>query len=345
MILGICTACGKSVEQQIVEQLKLGQKYSDEQNYEAAIIVFDKVIELEPKMLEAYKGKSMAYEMQGNYVYAVNTLEQGFELIGVEQFDSIDVERFTELYTILIAEEEKQGNIELEKEYYEKILKYQPENTLAVKRYSEIETFDYYKGQLIEMMSLISKDEMVLLEEKTLDEHFYELTKNLETPIIIEVESNLYLGVYPQGYIYYGEMQSGKREGSGIWYREIKYTNTPVTEIYFFSGIWADDLPNGIGCYKQVTDHNLIFQMNGTYQDGICNGKIEVQYEDTIFGHGLVVYIFDVENGYTQGIGYNHVKQQIIARISENQYLVNCLENERMGILPFGEAPSLAYYY
>ena len=50
------TACGKSTEKLIAEQLELGNKYLTDGDYEQAIVAFNKVIELDPKMVEAYTG-------------------------------------------------------------------------------------------------------------------------------------------------------------------------------------------------------------------------------------------------------------------------------------------------
>ena len=46
MMLFSLIGCTKTVEQQIAEQLELGQKYLAEANYEEAVIAFNKVIEL-----------------------------------------------------------------------------------------------------------------------------------------------------------------------------------------------------------------------------------------------------------------------------------------------------------
>ena len=54
-------ACGKSVEQQIEEQLQLGQKYLMEMKYDEAIAAFEKVISLEPKEFRGYEGLMTAY--------------------------------------------------------------------------------------------------------------------------------------------------------------------------------------------------------------------------------------------------------------------------------------------
>ena len=49
LLLELLSACSKSTEQQIAEQLELGPKYLAELNYEEAIVAFQKIIELDPK--------------------------------------------------------------------------------------------------------------------------------------------------------------------------------------------------------------------------------------------------------------------------------------------------------
>lgn len=68
------TGCTKSVEQQIAEQLELGQKYLVKTDYEQAIVAFNKVIELEPNELEAYIGLISAYEGLENVQKAENVM-------------------------------------------------------------------------------------------------------------------------------------------------------------------------------------------------------------------------------------------------------------------------------
>ena len=55
-------ACGMSIVAQVAEQLELGQKYMLEQEYEEAVVAFNKAIELEPSTKEAYYGLGRSYE-------------------------------------------------------------------------------------------------------------------------------------------------------------------------------------------------------------------------------------------------------------------------------------------
>lgn len=54
--------CGKSVEEQVQEQIDLGNKYMGEMNYEQAIVAFTKAIGLDRKCIEAYAGEIEAYQ-------------------------------------------------------------------------------------------------------------------------------------------------------------------------------------------------------------------------------------------------------------------------------------------
>ncbi|MGN1118863.1 MAG: leucine-rich repeat protein [Oscillospiraceae bacterium] len=62
--------------------LKLAQRYLSEQNYEQAIIEFERVLEIDPMNTEAYLGLADAYIALGDTDSAVEVLKKGFELTG-----------------------------------------------------------------------------------------------------------------------------------------------------------------------------------------------------------------------------------------------------------------------
>lgn len=64
----------------ISEQLKLGEKYLREMDYEKAILAFSKVIEVDPMNVRAYLGLADAYLGQGNAEKATEILEKALEL-------------------------------------------------------------------------------------------------------------------------------------------------------------------------------------------------------------------------------------------------------------------------
>ncbi|MCD8222665.1 MAG: tetratricopeptide repeat protein [Clostridiales bacterium] len=68
LLLGVIlltVGCGGTDEQKITENLKLGQRYLEEENYEEAIVALSKVIRLDPKNTEAYRMIAAAYHENG----------------------------------------------------------------------------------------------------------------------------------------------------------------------------------------------------------------------------------------------------------------------------------------
>lgn len=70
------TGCQKSAEEQLQEQLELGQKYLLEMKYDEAQVAFENVIQIDPKNLEAYRGLTEVYTAQEEYELALNVLDQ-----------------------------------------------------------------------------------------------------------------------------------------------------------------------------------------------------------------------------------------------------------------------------
>lgn len=97
VVLCLLCACGKAVEQQIAEQLDLGQRYLSEQKYTEAIVAFQKVIELDDKNVEAYLGLSDVYMAMEDREDAISALETGYKKTQDERLK----ERLEELKDII----------------------------------------------------------------------------------------------------------------------------------------------------------------------------------------------------------------------------------------------------
>lgn len=83
--------CGKSVQQQVTEQLELGYRYLEEEKYEEAIVTFQEAIAIDEKCTEAYTAIAGAYvELSevcaeaGDYDRAIQYLEEGLDFTGDE---------------------------------------------------------------------------------------------------------------------------------------------------------------------------------------------------------------------------------------------------------------------
>ena len=63
----------------LAEQLSFGQKYLDDHDYENAVMTFDKIIEVDPRNIDAYIGLADAYLGMDEEEMAIEALELGYE--------------------------------------------------------------------------------------------------------------------------------------------------------------------------------------------------------------------------------------------------------------------------
>lgn len=61
------------------EQLSFGQKYLDDHDYENAVMTYDKILEVDPRNIEAYIGLADAYLGMDDEDKAMDILETGYE--------------------------------------------------------------------------------------------------------------------------------------------------------------------------------------------------------------------------------------------------------------------------
>ena len=83
LIIGI--SIYNSSTNRLSRQLDLGNRYLEEQNYEQAIVEFDKAIAIDPMSVDAYLGKAEAYIGMGDLQSALDTLQAGYDLTGDER--------------------------------------------------------------------------------------------------------------------------------------------------------------------------------------------------------------------------------------------------------------------
>lgn len=85
-------------------QLDLGQRYLEEQNYEQAIVEFNKAIEIDPMSVEAYLGLSDVYIEMNDYEAAAEVLQRGYNLTNGEVLK--------QKYDIVVDDIKSSGNID-----------------------------------------------------------------------------------------------------------------------------------------------------------------------------------------------------------------------------------------
>ena len=81
-IIGAVALSSGNAQADISETLSLAQRYLNEENYEQALIEFDRIIEIAPMNADAYLGKAEALIALGNTEEAKAVLEAAYELTG-----------------------------------------------------------------------------------------------------------------------------------------------------------------------------------------------------------------------------------------------------------------------
>lgn len=194
-----------------------------------------------------------------------------------EKLSEQDLDMLASIYERFAVEAEKNGNMDESIEYYEKLLALRPnadlQKLLDVKRNTKM-----YIPKLEDLARNIAvTTEYDFHNTEILSDEFIKFTNTLEEPYIF-LYDGLYIGVYPNGYVYYGEMSNGKREGHAKW---IHGTETYISIV---DGTWKDDMPNGIVTITGISNREKIERKKGeTYayrsvetgnvNNGIFEGK------------------------------------------------------------------------
>lgn len=76
-IVLLMSGCAQTTDDKISEQLELGQKNLLEEDYEQAVIAFNKVIELDASRIEAYEGLVDVYIADADYSAAISIWQDG----------------------------------------------------------------------------------------------------------------------------------------------------------------------------------------------------------------------------------------------------------------------------
>jgi hypothetical protein len=141
-----------------------------------------------------------------------------------------------------------------------------------------------------------------------------------ETPIYY-ADVNLGCGLYSD-YIYIGEYDGSLRSGEGTWL----FAHPSDTGYAVFTGMWAEDKPNGEGESLQVIDVSTIertagfdyaveVRISGTFSDGLENGSINMK----LSMESGISHIWDItaQNGIYQIIGSSDSGDSVVSYCTE----------------------------
>lgn len=180
-------------------------------------------------------------------------------------------------YLLKLAElYQENGELDMAIKLLKKVIQVQPDGDAAAELERlklEQEINEVYSEKFNKLVELLDANDQELGKEALLSEAFLTLTENLTEPIIMKKDDDTYVGVYPKGYVYIGEMKDGLREGYGAWYRN-------TAERYdLYKGEWRDDYPNGHGydeyrVYNPTGNTNPFGSNEGEYKYGYQHGNI-----------------------------------------------------------------------
>lgn len=224
-----------------------GEKTADG-NYEEALGVYDRLLELDDKgemvqgLAACLKEHIDTLMKQGNYD-EIRELTGRYEIVGKEvDFDGI------------LAEIDKQEKL-------------RAENAAFMQKIFDLMASEDYEA----MRGVDGSDEARAFVEKMEGDRYIFLPDGGTT--------GFGAGVYTFGeggyYFYYGDYVEGEREGNGT-----DFIERDEDSYYLLTGIWKDDKPNGKGKQTDVSEQYGIGFTEGTLADGLWDGKVTYTFPD-----------------------------------------------------------------
>lgn len=305
--------CGKSVEQQIIEQLELGQKYLTEQNYEEAVVAFNKVIELEPKNREAYIERGDTYyfwavetqnkEVMEKYQKAIADYETALMIKSDVQLQ----EKVCTLYDIMADWYEKEGNVE-------KAIEFLSKSYELVKNEEVYEKIQELESGIKQWSAALTESEEAIFEKAlaAIDGGSNEvITETLARSDLLELVENYGIATSFGDHIWmdYGNTINGK----GASFCMLK-TQEGKQWLYVYYGMWKNGLADGDGTLISLyIDHmdeayqEQIEKAVGIWSEGVAEG--EFVYEQTFYGGTQAGYLTTITGTLKKGLWEGKVKE------------------------------------
>lgn len=307
-------SCGKSEMEQIEEQLKLGQKYLEEQNYEEAVVAFQKVIELEDKEISAYTGLIQTYDGLKDRSQTKNLIEKGFEILtDIEASDKKD-EFITTSIDILMKYQDDSEYMD----YLEKLMDQYPEifEDEALRQHmaeqagilvmeelpDELKEYEslYQSGRLEELVQNIRNNEIV---KEIRNQEPGKITYYGEANFLPDGFGIAIYGSEVKKYavMYIGNWENGRRDGEGC-----NIFLDRIGSDGYYIGQWENDIPNGKAKIHFIEEDGSSEERIGTaengYAEGICQ---ELNMRNT----NITGYEFNCKKGVPQSQGFGWVNR------------------------------------
>ena len=318
----------------INRHLDLGQRYLEEQDYEQALVEFDKAIAIDPKNIDAYIGKAQTYQGMGDIELSIQTLEEAYEKIDSRQIEDSLISAYMEQSQKYIGNEqydealdvydrllELDGNDNDIQSGIEELLQEYINSLTEQQRYDEIQDLEEEYSDKVSKIEFpkafeqIDNPELMRNIYKLMNlenwEELIELDKSDEVNDIVQkMDSDRYIYL-----LYKTDIQSGT--GIGIYKKGaehyfycgdysngmrdgygVYYETSQYDGYNVFWGDWKDDAPNGQGKeikYSNVQKSFVYIMESGNYTNGLSDGKMNCVLRDV--SHG------DFDLSYTASLG------------------------------------------
>lgn len=305
--------------------------YAGQQDYEMAketlqegIVILDGLNEGEKTEELIALESGMMEELSGYLIRVIEMLtEAGDYDKAVEYAEELLTYKSDEYGYLLALSEKYRENGELDKalELLNELRSRYPMDDVQ----SEIEILETqqqieleYMSDLDTLQQMIAAGDIVMDGSILQDDEFLSVIGNLSEPIIIDKGEGTYIGFYPNGFTYIGDMIDHKRQGYGVWYKY--YQDTGFSSL--FEGIWKDDYPNGSGKLSYYDpnatgNYSYLTIQQGEYKDGYEEGT-RIMTMNT-YANGVSSYYYTCSRGIPTVLNVDQDGRRLIALREDTQ--------------------------
>ena len=270
--------------------LYAGDVYDDPEKVavilEKAIEVTDGNPQIEDELIEEYIELAEKYTSEGAYDKALNCYDRLLELAGENEQVLTGLEKCLKQYIDVLMKEKKYDEIRQLAEKYGNIVKNLDFQAILA-QIEELERIEAenraFMQKVYELMAAQDYDAMHTVDGSEEAEVFVERMEGenyIYIPEDAAGKNGTGAGVYKFGeggyYFFYGQYKDGKRVDNGV-----SFCNQSGGGYELFTGVWANDAPNGQGEVIRTYDtfensgSSYSMVMRGNFVDGLCDGKIE----------------------------------------------------------------------
>ena len=323
LVVGMLTACGKSEATKIQEYLNLGQKYLAEANYEEAIVSLKNIIEINPKIMEAYTGLVESFYGKQDYDAMTNWINSGCEQLESIEVDT-DLTSFLDvsIFDILNSSVATDNLILVESLYkkydamdHEAFMSRKDEIDKMIQKQTGFLIFDLEGELLSQIQDLYEANQLDELAETCISNQGILKNRNDYADMIVYFGECR--GFLPEGFgiaiygknvkeksvLYAGNWKHGKREGSGYDLLQ----DSAAREYGYYIGEWKNDLPDGEAKTHIKNASGTVTEYIGTANNGYAEGVFRAIFigRDT----NISGYEYNCIDGVPQSQGTGEVNQ------------------------------------